>query len=174
MAKIDQRFSREDLRFWFLWVAATMVGLTVGMLIRQLLFRLGAWATNPMLVGAVVGMSLGIAQLKKFNWKWILGTATGWAVGWSVGWNVGWNLLGGLGLIAVFTLIGAIAGALSGALQWLSLRQVSSRAGWWVPASAIAWTLGMAIGTSLGGPLGWPLVGATSGAITGLVLLWIV
>jgi hypothetical protein len=173
MGPLWQKISPDDLRFWFLWVVATTVGLTIGMTIRQFLFRFGAWATNPILVGAMIGLALGLAQLRSVHWQWILGTAVGWAVGWPLGWYVGWNVWGDLGLTAIFTTIGLIAGALAGVLQWLTLQRHSTRAGWWVPASAVGWALGMAIGTSLGGPLGWPLVGATSGAITGLVLLWI-
>ena len=112
MGQARPKMSADDLRFWFLWLVATTVGLTIGMTIRQLLFRWGAWATSPVWVGAIIGLALGIAQLRTLNWKWILATTVGWAVGWPLGWYVGWNILSDLGLIAVFAGIGAIAGGL--------------------------------------------------------------
>lgn len=173
MSKAWSKISKEDLRFWFLWVVATTVGLTIGMTIRQLLFRLAEGATNPFFVGAVIGISIGLAQLRTINWKWIMATLVGWAIGWPIGWYAGWNVLNGLGVSQVFTVIGVVAGTLAGLLQWFVLRPYSPRAGWWVLASAMAWTVGMAIATSVGGPLGWPLVGVISGTITGLTLLWL-
>lgn len=41
--------------------------------------------------------------------------------------------------------LGAVAGAVLSFAQWLVLRKRVARAGWWVPANALAWLVGMPI-----------------------------
>jgi putative NADH-flavin reductase len=71
----------------------------------------------------------------------------------SVGMMVGVGVGGGL-----------VGGALIGFAQWLAMRKSVSRAGWWIPATAVGWALGL--------PL--DLLGATlpgEGASLGFILL---
>lgn len=84
--------------------------------------------------------------------------------------------------------MGLVLGPLLGVPQWLVLRRHLSRAGWWVPANALAWMLGMVVifvGTGFipvqGITLPAALVlllfvvaaGAVVGAVHGLVLIWL-
>lgn len=41
--------------------------------------------------------------------------------------------------------IGLVAGAILAFFQWLALRKVISKAGWWIPANMLAWAAGMPI-----------------------------
>ncbi len=82
--------------------------------------------------------------------------------------------------------MGLLAGTLLGGAQWLALRRVLHQAAWWLPATILAWLLGMSVmlaGGSLiqsGTPV-WTLLlvsgvtglvlGSLLGAITGLALV---
>lgn len=65
---------------------------------------------------------------------------------------------------------GLLAGIAIGGAQWLSLRDRLPESGWWVPATAIAHALGLAIGTSLVGYQTGIAQLAIQGAVTGLAL----
>jgi hypothetical protein len=59
-----------------------------------------------------------------FFWlQWMLVSGVGWLVGW---------LAGEMGI-----------GAGVGLVQWLVLRPRVPRAGWWIPASAVGWAVGV-------------------------------
>lgn len=62
----------------------------------------------------------------------------------------------------------ALYGLLVGLLQWLVLQREAPRAGLWVPASAISWSIAIPA-VDLNGPPGWAIFGAITG--TALVLL---
>ena len=185
---MESRLSERNLRraaqlglgFWFQWVIANAAGLAIGMAIRQFMFGFGPWATNSFVVGAIVGTTLGVAQIfnlrqhiDRAGWLWVISNGIGWTVGWAVGWQVGWSVLRGLGINEVFTLIGGLAGAISGVIQWYLLRSQFHLAGWWILASTFGWAAGMTVGFAVGGAFGWPLIGALAGAITGAPLIWL-
>jgi hypothetical protein len=154
--------------------------LTIGMAIRQFMFGLGPWAVTPLFIGAVVGTALGVVQMfnvKQYvprpGWWWVLSNTIGWSAAWVIiNLQVGYSLLG-LGITEFSIVRGTVAGILVGLLQWLILRQLFYRAGWWILVSPLGWGIGMAVGVTVGGAFGWPLVGAISGIIAGYPLIWI-
>jgi len=93
--------------------------------------------------------------------------------------------------LMIYTLAAAMGiglGAILGAAQWLALRRHVPKAGWWIPANALAWMLGMVVvflGTSfipaegITAPVALILLlfvvaaGAVVGAVHGLVLIWL-
>ena len=86
------------------------------------------------------------------------------------------------GLVAFLLLfLPAIMGRASAAVlvavglgQWLVLRQEGRQAGWWLPAYALSWGLGLAaFGAILSTPVPGAQLGALFGAITGAALVWI-
>ena len=138
-------------------------------------------------------------------WLW-------WTLASTVGWAVFGVLLGPVILVAVILLagaslgvafgaarglitevavIGAVAGVLHGFLQWLVLRRQIERAGRWIAASAVGWTIEKATlaatGVLMGSVIGWAVSGAffqvallvgvvggvVGGTVTG-VLQWLV
>jgi len=168
-----------NLSFGFQWLIANAAGFAIGMAIRQFMFGLGSWAINPFVIGAVIGSTIGIVQIFNLQhlyqpaWWWILSNTVGWTLSWGlIDQQIGFFVLG-LGITQFSMVRGAMAGLLSGLIQWLILRQQYRRPGWWVPANAVGWSAGMAVGITVGGPFGWPLVGAVSGIISGLPLAWI-
>ena len=95
------------------------------------------------------------------------------------------------GLIVEVAVIGAVAGALHGLLQWLVLRRQIKRAGRWIAACAVGWTIEKATlaatGVFMGSVIGWAvggsffqvalLVGVVGGVVGGTitgVLQWLV
>ena len=167
--------------FWFQWLIANAAGFAIGMVIRQFMFGIGPWAINPIVIGAVMGTAVGVAQMFNLQpyigrpgWWWVLSNTIGWSIGWAAGLRLGWALFGSLGFKAVDIVILAAAGLLSGAIQWFMLRQQYRQAGWWIVANTIGWGTGMAAGVVIvGGAFGWPAVGAVSGAMAGFPLAWI-
>lgn len=165
--------------FWSQWILLNAAGWAMGMTLRQLLFGISGFATNPVLIGLVIGAVIGILQLFALAQSgpqaglWVLAHMAGWAAGWGAGWGLGWELLGAQGFKGAFGTVGAVGGAVAGAIQWLILRQQVYQAGWWVLASPLGWAIGLATGVSIGGAFGWAAAGALSGVVTGLALLWL-
>lgn len=140
--------------------------------------------------------------LQGLRWRaWAVATALGACVAWTLGMIPSTLLYTGSGSVepgpggmsdqpiyALAAGMGLVLGPLLGVPQWLVLRRHLSRAGWWVPANALAWMLGMVVifvGTGFipvqGITLPAALVlllfvvaaGAVVGAGHGLVLIWL-
>lgn len=96
-----------------------------------------------------------------FNWtlwlKWILVSTLGWVIGWA--------------LTNQF-----VVGAVIGAMQWVVLRPLIRKHGWWIPASAAGWAGSAALVTFLlrpGNPFVGPaVIGAGIGVAQWLILSW--
>ena len=71
-----------------------------------------------------------------FNWKlwlqWVLATTLGWLIGIS------------------FLPLELVARVSMGIAQWLVLRPIYPKTGWWIPLSAAGWMLGWGISIALG------------------------
>lgn len=65
---------------------------------------------------------------------------------------------------------GLLAGIVIGAAQWLALRDRLPDAAWWIPATAIAHAVGLAVGSALVGYQTSIAQLALQGAVTGLAL----
>jgi len=65
---------------------------------------------------------------------------------------------------------GLLAGIAIGAAQWLALRDRLPDAAWWIPATAIAHAIGLAVGSALVGYQTSMAQLAIQGAVTGLAL----
>ncbi len=137
--------------------------------------------------GAILGGAVGIAQWLVLRrqipnaWPlagyWVLGSAAAYAIGLSIGFSprgvlraLGWTAPNRL--VALFLAVSAL-GALVGMIQWLALRTRLPRSGWWVLASAVGATLGLAAGEAAGGLGGVALNIAVLAAITGATLVWL-
>jgi hypothetical protein len=84
--------------------------------------------------------------------------------------------------------MGLVLGLVLALPQWLVLRRHTGRAGWWIPANALAWALGMVV-VFLGAgsvpdtvtsfrqlliiPLSLAAAGAVVGAVHGTALVWL-
>ena len=96
-----------------------------------------------------------------FNWtlwlKWILVSTLGWVIGWA--------------LTNQF-----VVGIVIGAMQWVVLRPLIRKHGWWIPASAAGWAGSAALVTFLlrpGNPFVGPaVIGAGIGVAQWLILRW--
>jgi hypothetical protein len=119
------------------------------------------------LLGAFEGVVIGLAQRKVLRTLlpsvhgWVLASVVGAIVAWAVGMVP--STVAGLmhqGVTATATpsepplslvlllaaCLGAIAGPMLAAFQWLSLRKVVRGKAWlWLPANAVAWAFGMPI-----------------------------
>jgi hypothetical protein len=86
--------------------------------------------------------------------KWILASTLGWVIGWA--------------FVPEFAV-----GALVGAAQWIVLRPLIRRDGWWIPASAVGWAAGRAIVLTVFPPGTAGFAEAVIGASVGLAQ-WLV
>ncbi len=130
---------------WISWLLLTTVG----------------WLVGWVLLGELwIGLALGAGQwilmrsrLENSFW-WVLASLVGWAVG----------------HLAVMSWLpvefrewaGLPIGLTLGVSQWIVLRDLMPRSGWWIVISALGWLLAMT------GVLGGSLVGAVAGAVTGV------
>ena len=100
--------------------------------------------------------------------RWILANAAGWAVA-ATTVEAGHEALGLGGGTGVFALLEVVYGALIGTAQWLLLRRLIPRAGWWVAASAAGTALGGIVSLALPVSTAVFLVAAVLGAVIGTV-----
>ncbi len=133
---------------------AAAVGLLVG--------EVMGWAVPDAMIGTMQWLVLR-RQVPRAGW-WVLATAFGWFVGVPVGLTgvgaVGQPRAEAIGLLVMWPLGGAVAGAVLGVMQWLVLRRRVPRAGWWVLASAVGGAVALAVvgaGAIIGGALVWLL-----------------
>lgn len=178
--------------FWILYVLATTLGMFLGFVLGFLLLVaiphgvLGNWLSGSIL-GIALGIGVGTLQ-RTVLWRrvsggvwWILASAVGGLLTLQAAFFFGFStsyaslgaLLGWIGIVA-------LAGVATGTLQWVVLRKQFSRAGWWVLASAVGWTVSVIGVRAL--PWGmddsdalWGMVatGVVFGALTGAVLIWL-
>lgn len=149
-----------------------------------------AWA------GAVEGAALGGLQWRLLRQRLPLLSREGWigitvavaVIGWMAG-MAGPTFASGaasgpepslLQVMAMAAGIGAVAGAIFGAAQWVALRVAAEHAGRWIAINVPAWALAMAAifaGASIPAP-GWPgwaiLLSGASGGLLGGALLGVV
>jgi hypothetical protein len=126
-----------------------------------------AFAAVFVLLGAFEGVVIGLAQRQVLRTLlpsvrgWVPATVVGAMVAWTVGMIpstvAGLKQHGGSGvaapseppLILVLLLaacLGAVAGPVLAAFQWLSLRRIMPGKAWlWLPANAAAWAFGMPV-----------------------------
>lgn len=177
-------------RSWLAWVTLGEVsGFTVPALVGASVVTAPVAVQVPALLaaGAVEGAVLGLAQSRVLRQalpavsppSWTAATAAGASVAWLAGLTPGYawdrvadlpsavQVAGGFGLGSVLLLSIGVA-------QWLVLRRALPRAGWWVPATAVAWLAGlagfMAVSTPLWRPgQPWPVVAAV-GVLAGTVM----
>jgi len=160
---------------------------------------------GTLLEGSLVGTAQWLVlhhPLRGLRWRaWAVATALGACVAWTLGMIPSTFLItgsgsaepgpGGMSDLLIYALaagMGLVLGPLLGVPQWLVLRRHLSRAGWWVPANALAWMLGMVVifvGTGFIPAQGITLpvalvlllfvvaAGAVVGAVHGLVLIWL-
>jgi hypothetical protein len=173
-------------RLWRSWLAWVTLGEVSGFAVPALVGA--SVVTAPVAVqvpallaaGVVEGAVLGLAQARVLRRvlpvvspsRWTAATAAGAGVAWSAGLTPGYawdraadlppavQVVGGVGLGSVLLLSLGVA-------QWLVLRRGLPRAGWWVPATALAWLAGlagfMAVSTPLWRPgQSWPVVVAVA------------
>ncbi len=172
-------------------VASALIGVALGAVIE----------------GGIVGTAQWLvlrAPLEGLRWRrWAIATAIGAGIAWALGMTpsvimalasqdsgVGAEAQGpeGLAFYALAAGLGLIAGPILAVAQWWVLRDFVPRAGWWIPANALAWAVGMVIvfwGTSFIPASGVAapviailigcviLAGAAVGAIHGLALIWL-
>lgn len=178
------------------WIGATTVGYALGVTFGGALAGgaarpLGSvlWGLlNVLLNGAVIGMSLGVAQFAVMPQPrvplqaWVPATVTGAAIGFAVASVVAEALANRIdpytNLVLAGTIIeqaaGAVIGLGLGLAQWWVLRRRLERGGVWIAASIVGIMLGTGIAALLIfelpalEDLASPVVGASLGLMTGI------
>lgn len=151
-------------RSWLAWVGAVTLGWALGWVVGEVVARVSAdaiWAAY--LFRGVHSVGVGTAVLQALVLRRRLAQAATWVLATGVAAVVA-ELIGTLATGTVYnrtgeidaTFIGSIAlvvvagGLLVGFAQWLILRRLVERAGWWIPVSG----LGLIVGWILGGVIG--------------------
>lgn len=113
------------LRRWvsWLWIAATGVGMAVGLAAGAALVDYGISRTDVVIIGAMTGVGVGVLQAVVFARSRIRG-AFWWAVANPPGWALGWFVTSYVITTNVderFTNFGAAGAVVFGLLTWLLL-----------------------------------------------------
>ncbi len=160
---------------WRQWVLANVAGEIVGFGSAALLgagagsviervtggAQVAAMVAAVVAAGALEGACVGMAQWLALRRSlptirrgaWLSATVAGAVVAWGAGMAVGTSMGDAVGssapsaalLVLGGAAIGAMAGGILAVPQWLVLRRAVQRAGWWVPAHALAWAAGMLV-----------------------------
>lgn len=170
--------------FLLWWVLAGLVSYTVGFPVGLALGRslLWGWVVGGGLVALLQWMLLR-HQVTQAGW-WVAVSMVGVTIGSALSFVVSQYVLQVAGLTAAFASVGAAVGISVGIVQWLMLRLRFRRAGWWVPASAAGYCLGLLAAVNapvaipvrkalIFGPEFGGLVGVISGAVTGVTMVWL-
>ena len=164
-----------------LLVAVMLVSVTL----LAVLLSSNGWFTVTAAAGAVVGIAQWLVLrrwLPQSSW-WVPANAFGNAVGWSIGQNLNMAVGRAAPVSETFgaVVIGMLAGAASGFVEWLMFRGRLPQVRWWVPAAATAATVGLIIQFGLVNDVPRPLLESTGlllpfvltglgGAMSGLVM----
>lgn len=117
--------------------------------------------------------------------RWMLLTTIGLAVGMVAAFGLGMPTVAIVGMMLVVTVIGAILGGVSGAVQSFGLPPSIRRRGYWILATAAGMAVGFTAGTVGGEQLGFvkgnpvheavfiAIVGLATGGFAGLAQLWV-
>lgn len=159
-------------------------------------------------LGAFEGLAVGLAQSRVLSSRlphihgWVSASVIGAVVAWVVG-MVPSTLMSIIGpgsseappeigepvRLVLASGLGLVAGPILAFFQWRRLRRHVARAGWWLPANAVAWALGMPvifIGAHLGALATNPVLivpgvavvllaaGGVVGALHGAALIWLI
>jgi hypothetical protein len=171
VSRIPRFSTRSDAagKLWLPWVEANIVGDFVGLAAAGILAGAAAWSARlligpltgtvmlailvlaALVEGALVGLSQWLVlqnYVEKLTGKvWVLATSVGAGIAWIIG-----TRLVDAGfvpeveprlLVVNGAIFGFVVGATVGVAQWLALRHLVERAGWWVLANIAAWTLGL-------------------------------
>lgn len=163
------------LRSWLAWVAAATAGWVLGWTVVEVVARVSAdaiWVAYLLQGSRAVG--IGTAVLQALVLRRRLEQAAAWVLATGVAAVVA-EFIGTLAIGAVYNRTGEIdggylwsimlavfaAGLLVGFAQWLILRRVVARAGWWIPVSGLGLILGWFVGALVGAFVVENLLGST-------------
>lgn len=156
---------------------------------------------SALIEGAAVGLGQWVVlrrALPQLTWRsWAVATGLGAFIAWALGMIPSTLMqlnsdamteppaeVNELLMIALALLMGLVLGPILGLPQWVVLRSHVKRAGWWIPANAAAWALGMVIifqgagnvpegGDTLSLVLFISLILLIAGAVVGAVHGWV-
>jgi hypothetical protein len=152
MAAIKIDGGQIGWRFGLRWVLLTILGWAIGFPLGFILGELGLEnAGVEICVGAMVGFMQWLVLRRVVNKRagfWILASITGFLVSSGIHAAACYYLktsddLGNPTGVLMWTLSFIFGGTLTGLLQQRILRHQVRRSGWWVPASAAGWGLGV-------------------------------
>lgn len=153
------------LRSWLAWVAAVTIGWAIGWALVEIVYRVSAdmiWLAFLFQGAHVVGIGAAVLQalvLRRHLQRaatWILATGVAAVVSEVIATYVtvaAYERTGEIdaGFLTSIALTIVAGGFLVGIAQWLILRRIVDRAGWWIPVSGlgliVAWSLGALVGT---------------------------
>ncbi len=173
----DNQLIPPGCGMWFAWLFASMLGTALGWVAGWQASFSAPGILVTFALGAVLGLIQGLfrwlvlrSHITGAGW-WVLVTALGWTAGFPLGAFLAQRL--GLAESGFGLAIGAVAGAILGALQWIYLRGRVTSAGWWVPVSIFAWASSLIFYQPGATWLG-TFYGTLSGIVTGVAILWLI
>ena len=175
-----------DWNFLAWWMGATILGGLIGHFVTETrVFILDQGVLSSMLVSGIYSLLISTFQwilLRRrysISGLWILAGTLGRAIGAVLGLYSNiffWSS----DTVLQMTTQTLMRGTVLGISQWLVLKQWRSKAGWWVLANAVGWTLGPLLvinfihsTTALATILSELILTAVAGGVTGISMVWI-
>ena len=152
--RIRTALRQFDWKSWLGWIAATMVGVQLGILILFVAGEVNLPETwwGSLITVSLAGISLGVCQwiwlrrrLVNRGW-WVLSTLSGWYLGWILMILLG--LSSGPGALSrLIAVVEPLAIPLAFSLpQWVFIRRQFQKAAWlWIVARPLAWIAGIGL-----------------------------
>ena len=164
--EVDRRTPTPGWPFCIRWAIATVIGWVVGVIGTIILSHAVVNLVYPKETNLILGLCLGTAVALSqrvaarpyftLSHSWVWGAAVGIGIPFVV-FVLLHELRPDMGWHWWFLLIFAAGGAICGALQARALRPHTSRAYWWVLASAISWCGGPVLTAASCGVFVWLL-----------------
>ncbi len=168
-------------KLWILWTLANVLAFAIGITVSLVVYR----AVGEIAASAALGIVVGVFQwlvlrnrLLQTRW-WIMSNALGVPLGFAAVEALNHYAPGGWKIVLAGDLRFLALGLIVGFAQWIVLKRVLRKAGWWTLANVLGWSLGwyatyliaLVLPEFFAILVGYAVIGLIYGIITGLALI---
>jgi hypothetical protein len=184
----EQKHKSVKWTFWLVWILASAFGGMMSTVLAVNIYSMmgSTWRGSFVSIGFYSMLSGGVGVMQWLTLRWRIPSASRWVLASTLAGVCAGVIAAIWGNAADLVLGYGGFGALIGSLQWLVLREHTSRAGWWLLANPVGWAMGAIAVRIIDATVVLPIpetaslviafgaVAAVAGIVTGIVLTWLV